>query len=128
MGRVPSPANIGGLERWPIWALEPLRWGATNGQCLYMIGTNGSDYIKIGIARDVFGRRDTLQTGNPFELVPVLTLHGSIALERRFHKALKDFHVRGEWFRVGPWFDEVTAWGSNPDRDTVFAWLKERGA
>jgi hypothetical protein len=61
------------------------------------------DYIKIGIASDPGQRLRDMQVGNPFEMAmhsvwrptnwPAITLEGNL------HYALREYSVRGEWFR-----------------------------
>ena len=60
--------------------------------------------FKVGVARNVDRRLETLQTGNPYELAIIAKLGPFSRLqayetERRLHRRLKNFKIRGEWFR-----------------------------
>ncbi len=59
-------------------------------------GTNGP--IKIGIARDLMKRLDTLQSGAPEILRILHFVEGFITDERRLHERFAHLHCRGEWF------------------------------
>ncbi len=56
--------------------------------------------IKIGRSNDPAGRQQTLQTGNPRQLV----LAGVLAfdIETQLHRHFKRFHLGGEWFEPSP--------------------------
>lgn len=60
--------------------------------------------IKIGHGKDVFDRRNQLQTGNPYKIVPRFAVHGKniVELERKLHNQLGSLGKRmlGEWFNV----------------------------
>jgi len=62
-------------------------------------------YLKIGIAHKPYSRLSSAQTSNPRLLVfgGLWSLEASdvnAAVEKALHKALRPFHVRGEWFEV----------------------------
>jgi hypothetical protein len=65
---------------------------------LYMIQDSGSKACKIGVSNDPIARLATLQTGFPYDLNLVWAVPGSFQEEKALHKALDDFHLRGEWF------------------------------
>jgi hypothetical protein len=69
---------------------------------IYVIGIVGTDLYKIGIASDVNARMSQLQVGNPFELYKLFSFQTDTPgeKEKRLHKILKPFKVRGEWFEV----------------------------
>lgn len=56
-------------------------------------------YIKIGFARNVQSRLETLQTASRQELRVVATIPGSLSDEKSLHHKFAKDHVRGEWFR-----------------------------
>ena len=60
--------------------------------------------IKIGYSgKDEPDERiGKLQTGNPRELVLLLTHPGDRSFERILHKQFAFLHVQGEWFKPGP--------------------------
>ena len=59
--------------------------------------TNG--FIKIGVARDLWQRIDTLKAASPYELRLVRVLAGGRSEERTIHEQFADARHRGEWFR-----------------------------
>jgi hypothetical protein len=70
---------------------------------LYVIGTN-ERYQKIGFSANVERRLKSLQTGNPdklqihhVELVPKEQVR---LLERKIHKDLAHYRLKGEWFNL----------------------------
>jgi hypothetical protein len=68
---------------------------------VYAIECVGYNAVKIGWARDanaVAGRIKTLQIGNPHTLNLIATREGDISLERRMHRELRAYRIRGEWF------------------------------
>jgi predicted GIY-YIG superfamily endonuclease len=70
---------------------------------VYIIRNGKKGGYKIGVARDVEKRRDSLQTGNPVELYIVAKFDfGSQAkayqMESALHKMFKRHRIRGEWF------------------------------
>lgn len=66
-------------------------------QTLYFI--RARDLVKIGITENVQRRFAQLQTGNPHELEVCATIQNvTQSIERIYHRTLKQFHVRGEWF------------------------------
>ena len=60
------------------------------------------DFVKFGIADDVRGRLSNMQTGCPFPLKLLASWPCKDAknTERRLHKLFRQFHLRGEWFKV----------------------------
>jgi hypothetical protein len=68
---------------------------------VYFIIEDSGDYLKIGFSAARAGnRRADLQVANPRELIVVATLQGDRSLETRLHRAFREEHQRGEWFRV----------------------------
>ena len=63
-------------------------------------GTDGP--IKIGIARNVKTRIDTLQIGNHERLTVLHASKGDQADEARLHRLLRAHRIRGEWFHPHP--------------------------
>jgi hypothetical protein len=64
--------------------------------------TDGT-YTKIGYTTNLRQRIESLQTGNPNQLVVLETREFDTAIEaykheQLMHKRLASFHVRGEWF------------------------------
>jgi hypothetical protein len=82
---------------------------------VYLMQIVDTDYYKVGISGDVQGRLLAIQTSMPFEVVLLRAVGHARAsrVEQSIHEALRDWHVRGEWFQ-GPFntinqvFDEYT--------------------
>jgi predicted GIY-YIG superfamily endonuclease len=71
---------------------------------VYVIGSGGGP-VKIGYARNVNKRLQSLQIGSHeqlyvLETIDRLTHKEALAIERAVHKELADKRVRGEWFDV----------------------------
>ena len=70
---------------------------------LYVIRNGRKGAVKIGIAKNVESRRDTLQTGNPKELFiiakyPVGSIKRARRIESHLHHLFRSYRIRGEWF------------------------------
>lgn len=66
----------------------------------YLIGVKGDDFaVKVGYADyNVHSRLDSLQTGNPRELILLGQLPGGKKTEARLHAKYSKWNVLGEWF------------------------------
>ena len=62
------------------------------------------EYLKIGVADNIFSRMSALQTGCPMRLECVLLLQGGYDLEMELHDRFRGAHHRGEWF---VWAEDV---------------------
>lgn len=69
-----------------------------NGKILYFI--SDGDFVKVGVANDVYKRLRELQTGNPQNLFIEAKFEGLGYLESYCHNQLKKFHYRNEWFKI----------------------------
>lgn len=67
----------------------------------YLIGIKNDIYaVKVGYADyNVYSRLDSLQTGNPRQLVLLGTLPGGIETEKRLHAKHAEANILQEWFR-----------------------------
>lgn len=78
---------------------------------IYAIRAVGTDYIKFGYSTkgDAAERAAEMQTGCPFELLPVAWCQGDRSDEHRIHMRLRlaGAHARGEWFVSCPETDKV---------------------
>lgn len=87
------------ITRWeskvppPASSTEPF-----GGARVYFIqcGTHGP--IKIGTARDIGSRMDTLQTASPYLLRLLTSIPGDHAVERDMHLRFAADRLHGEWF------------------------------
>lgn len=71
---------------------------------IYLIHATGTGHYKIGYTNSYDGaqrRLINLQVGSPHKLRLVAQFEGDRICEAQLHKALKDCHVRGEWFNIG---------------------------
>lgn len=71
---------------------------------IYFIQEAGTLHIKIGFTSGTSkSRRDSLQTGNPHELMVIGIIEGDKKTEKKLHEQFKAHHFSGEWFH--PHFD-----------------------
>ena len=72
---------------------------------IYFI-TDGT-YTKVGYTKrgNLENRIRSLQTGNARKLSLIKTIEGSVEKEGALHRALKKFHVNGEWFDYNDFSD-----------------------
>lgn len=73
----------------------------------YLMSVDGSQTVKIGIAKDPKARMATLQTGHPMELSLLWSCDGDY--ERELHEVFSKMRVRGEWFDLESFGDPVEA-------------------
>lgn len=71
---------------------------------VYFIQEGERGPVKIGRAKDLLKRIETLQIGNSRELkliakLPCQSERQAHEMEQRIHRRLARFRVRGEWFR-----------------------------
>lgn len=70
---------------------------------VYIIKNMDTGNIKVGVSKDVQKRLDTFRTGNDCQLELVyrsMVCSNAFNLESQVHEYFKEYHVRGEWFRV----------------------------
>jgi hypothetical protein len=66
------------------------------------------DFVKIGFAvHSVHNRIAVLQNGNPFPMILIGVLQGSISLEKELHKIFLPYHHKGEWYKAHPDVESV---------------------
>ena len=70
---------------------------------VYFVQAGSRGAIKIGIARNIKKRMDTMQTGNPFKLnllaaIPCENRLQAQYIESSLHRFFAKQKVRGEWF------------------------------
>jgi len=73
---------------------------STPGQ-VYVIGSAGSRFVKIGYSKAPEKRLWFLQVGSPAELFVLAKFDGDQVLEAALHRYFRAYHVRGEWFDLG---------------------------
>lgn len=60
------------------------------------------EFVKIGQSKRWRIRREQMQIGSPYTIVPLLVLIDEPKLERKLHNKFRASHFRGEWFHMGP--------------------------
>lgn len=71
--------------------------------CVYFIKIENRDLFKVGKTKGKAEQRlNQLQVGSPDNLVLFGTIvtNDPIALERKLHQQLKEYHCRGEWYEM----------------------------
>lgn len=65
----------------------------------------GDGLYKVGYSTDVRARLKSFSITHPYplELVHTFPVDHAIPAERRIHRLLRDYHVRGELFRIDDW-------------------------
>jgi hypothetical protein len=61
-----------------------------------------NEFVKIGYTNNWVNRLDTIQTGIPYTVIPLLVLRGNFSLEAELHRLFHADRYRGEWFRLSP--------------------------
>lgn len=74
---------------------------------VYFIQEENDGPIKIGVSWNVTKRLHTLQSANPHELFVLDTVRcasktAAAALEKKLHRRLHAYQIRGEWFEPVP--------------------------
>jgi hypothetical protein len=67
---------------------------------IYMLNLEGTNYVKIGITRDIHNRVNQIQAGVPITILILdcVRVRHARRLEAELHRHLAAFRVRGEWF------------------------------
>lgn len=72
---------------------------------IYAVSILDSMYVKVGFADDVEKRIRGLQTGNPFEITPLVIIEGTLKQEQTLHSMLANAFTRiripvppNEWY------------------------------
>ncbi|MFG3133494.1 GIY-YIG nuclease family protein [Streptomyces tendae] len=68
---------------------------------VYVVGSTGSDIVKIGYSKAPAKRLWFLQVGSPVELSLLTVFEGGQNLETALHHHFRSCQVRGEWFDLG---------------------------
>ena len=85
---------------------------------LYIIQSDITGAIKIGISKNPKNRLKQLQTGSPYKLKLLTIVNGRGDLERSLHKSLRTYKqsCKGEWFdfectgSLPDWLSETIDW------------------
>jgi hypothetical protein len=69
---------------------------------LYVVRAHNSSLFKIGVTRDLQGRKSGLQTGSSLKLEIICHVEiDSPTMETKAHWLLRRRHSHGEWFDLG---------------------------
>ena len=74
---------------------------------IYVISAANTEYVKVGLAKNPISRMRLLQTGIPWKLVLLASADWHDSEERRIHRLLGAYWVRGEWFLANPSIDSL---------------------
>lgn len=72
----------------------------------YLYAISNGQEIKLGMSSNVKARLKSMQTASPAELVVLWSYYiantpaDAIKIEKKLHRACKEFHIRGEWFAM----------------------------
>ena len=76
-------------------------------------------FVKFGLTRRIEHRRANLQTSSPYKIEILGSFFGSFRDEQAIHDSLKEYHVRGEWFRYEGKAKHIADGFANDDWDAV---------
>lgn len=65
---------------------------------IYFIQSENGGPIKIGYSKNFDDRLKTLQEGNPYKLIVLGLMEGTIPAEQRLHRKFEEHRFRNEWF------------------------------
>lgn len=77
------------------------------------------DHFKIGFSTNAMARLFTLKTSGPIKVDFMIVVPGTVAMERLLHLKFTPNRVAGEWFKVGPNFDNLVRQLTNGSRIDV---------
>ena len=93
----------------PLMAVKPVEYEPDpprRGQ-IYFVQMALTRHIKVGYAKSAERRLSMLQTSNPERLEIVAIVAGYQSDEGDLHRVLHGWRLHGEWFRHGPWMEQV---------------------
>jgi hypothetical protein len=65
---------------------------------IYFIQCNNNKYIKIGYTTNLKTRIQVIQSNNPEKINVLNVINGTERMERKIHRELNKYNIRGEWF------------------------------
>lgn len=100
--KINNKSKIDSIQKEAIYDLT--QNNTTSGYGVYLI-TDG-EYVKIGVAKDVFARIQDLQIGNARKLTLIIyeKFANAYEIECMLHSKFSNKRIIGEWFDI---FDEV---------------------
>lgn len=75
-----------------------LKYQNSSQKLIYFVRAEGTDYVKIGETTNIDKRIQSLQTGNPNNLI--LEIVTNVDNEKSIHEALSEYHHNNEWFLI----------------------------
>lgn len=94
---------LGAIHRNQVWSTPDIDKEAKEDNSGYVYLMSDGDKIKIGYtSKNVFGRMDSLQTGNPRPLHVLYYFPASIKTEGILHEQYKRQWIRGKWYDLSP--------------------------
>lgn len=83
----------------------PRKYNKNQFPCVYLLNEPNTSFYKIGHTKQIARRIDDLSTGRAVLLVATDVVHLSdiataIQVEKRLHRFLWPYHVRGEWYQI----------------------------
>jgi len=134
LARIAAERVHGNLQRYPDIVDEndprllkplPSRAPPPSAQWVYFMADGDTGLIKVGTSIEVKARRATVSRKVGRKLAVAGTVRGGYATEAAFHRLLVQHWSHGEWFRRGPWFDQVLAGlDAGEDADALLQRLK----
>lgn len=80
------------------------------GKRLYVYVVRINEFVKIGVSTDPEHRRNTIQSSSPYPVELLAVFDGGQEEEDRLQHLFKQYHERGEWFRVEGEMKKHVAW------------------
>lgn len=84
-----SPRNVP-LPNVPL----PTRKG-----CIYLVKSKRYNFWKLGYTKNVKNRIKSLEQSCPFKLYLVYAIEGYQSEEKKLHKSLQNYQIKGEWYQ-----------------------------
>lgn len=100
---------------WPNYPSEVVRHHR-----VYFIRAGENGPVKIGFSTDIAQRVRDLQTASPHELKVEAVVIGTQAVEAWFHRLLRKWHIRGEWFALS---DDLISYALGCMVDEGLVWM-----
>ena len=104
-------AAISQLYISPPWRVQAGRGG------VYFIAAEGTNYVKIGYARDVNSRLNMIQAGCPYPMKLLAILPGKMEDEHKIHLQFRSLNFYGEWFVLEGELNDYVASLTEPPQD-----------
>ena len=74
-------------------------YNPTKKGCIYLVKSKRYNFWKLGYTKNIKNRIKNLEQGCPFRLHLVYAIEASQSEEKKLHKSLKDYQIKGEWYQ-----------------------------